>query len=414
MSHLFYLVKQLKSQWLTSLLLVLCVALGTAFIGVLLALTQNERDAMQERIASVKSRELQLIEAKNDFSRFQFGENPVWIFRLPPETKKVVFNQQVMKEIQKEVPSVVSAYVKRFAGITDPKSRKRERVYSVSKDYLDVLNYKVIDGAMPSQKDFTENRKVVALTEYAAQKHFKYKKGEGQKIIGRKLMGYKVVGIFRPIKIMNDSFGEFADKDFEYGANGLIPAKIKKRLDEEERKLYFIAAPGENKKAREQLTAAAEKRWGAQVSVSDLSTDLREYDESLKKRSLAMAILGVGGVLIASLCTFHLLLARVTIRQRQFAVAKTIGATQWSLAGQIFGEVFLLGLFGGGIGGLMSFMTVQWINSSIESKHFMAKIGFDLPTMFIVIVGMVITLLVFAVIPALKAARVRPAEVLRA
>lgn len=414
MSALFYLVKQLKSQWLTSLLLALCVALGTAFIGVLLALTQNERDAMQERIASIKSRELQLVESKNDFSRFKFGDNPVWIFRLPPETKKVVFDQQVMKEIQKEAPSVVNAYVKKFSGIIDPESRKSEQVYFISKGYLEVLNYKIIDGAMPSQKDFDENRKVIALTEYAAQKHFKYKKDEDQKIIGRKLMGYKVVGIFRPIEGKNGSFREFVNKDFDFGVNGLIPAKKKKRFDDEARKLYFVAAPGENKKARAQLTVAAEKRWGAQVSVSDPSSNFKEYDKSLKRRSLAMAVLGVGGVLVASLCAFYLLLARVTIRQRQFAVAKTIGATQWSLAGQIVGEVFLLGVFGGGIGILMSFIIIQWINGNIESKHFVEKIGFDLPTMLLVIVGMVITLLVFAIIPALKAARVRPAEVLRA
>lgn len=410
MSRLFYSFKQLKSQWLTSLLLIVAIALATAFLGALITLTQNRRDMFQAQKKSIEAREIKVIQLKDDFSKFKYGDNPVWIVRLPPEKKKVVLDQKVLQELKKEAPAMENAYIKRRDFLFDAKKDTPEQMLGVSKSFLATLPHKMIDGSMPSKKDFAERRKVVVLTEYMAQKKFKDKKA-----IGKTLLGYKVIGVFKPLEQQKSYLSDFSNKDFAYGASGLIPAGANSSSKpKSERELFFLAKPGQLKEAKAQLSAAIQKRWGAQVNAVDQLARNREFEKEFQKRSLAMAVLGVGGILVASLCTLHLLLSRVMTRQRQLAIAKTLGATRLSLAGQVLSEVLAFGLIGGALGIAITFGLVQWLNRNIESKSLFAKVGFDPLTMLLLLVGILVTLLFFAFIPAIQAAKVQPAEVLRA
>lgn len=410
MSRLFYSFKQLKSQWLTSLLLIVAIALATVFLGALITLTQNRRDMFQEQKKSIEAREIKVIQFKDDFSQFGYGDNPVWIVRLPPEKKKVILDQKVLQELKNEAPAVENAYIKKREFLFDPKMDDPEQMLGISRSFLETLQYKMLDGSMPSKKDFAERRKVVVLTEYMAQKKFKDKKA-----IGKTLIDYKVIGVFKPLEQQKGYLSNFSNKDFEYGASGLIPAGANSRSKQKsERELFFIAKPGQLKEAKAQLSTAVQKRWGVQVNTVDQFARNREFETEFQQRSLAMAILGVGGILVASLCTLHLLLARVMTRQRQLAIARTLGATRVSLAGQVLSEVLVFGLIGGALGIAITLGLVQWLNNNTESKSPFAQVGFDPLTMLLLLLGILVILLFFAFIPAVQAAKVKPAEVLRA
>src|SRR6185503_3171783 len=78
-------------------------------------------------------------------------------------------------------------------------------------------------------------------------------------------------------------------------------------------------------------------------------------------RSALLMIFGAVGILLIAACAnvANLLLAKVTTRQREFAVRAALGATRFRLARQFITENLLLVLIAGTLGTIISFWGVQ-------------------------------------------------------
>ena len=138
---------------------------------------------------------------------------------------------------------------------------------------------------------------------------------------------------------------------------------------------------------------------------------------------IALWIIGIFTLLSGIVGVSNIMLITVRERTREFGVRKAIGATPWSILRLIIIESIIITTFFGYIGMLLGIAANQYMDATIGHTQvdygvFKAKmlvnptVGFDVcieATVVMILAGTVAGL-----IPARKAARIRPIEALRA
>src|SRR5206468_1823402 len=119
-------------------------------------------------------------------------------------------------------------------------------------------------------------------------------------------------------------------------------------------------------------------------------------------------------LLVISANIANLLLARTLSRPRELAVRTALGATRGRLVGQIFIEVFLLGVIAAGIGLAASQMVLAWVKDTLTDMPFWVDFTASPRTMMFVVIATVLASAVGGAMPALKATRRDAAEALAA
>src|SRR6185312_14268658 len=154
-------------------------------------------------------------------------------------------------------------------------------------------------------------------------------------------------------------------------------------------------------RARVELTPAGR-------GLSDLR---RQFSLSLK---ILMAVVGLV-LVIACANVANLLLARTTARQKEFAARLAIGAGRFRLVRQLFTESLLLASLGGFAGVLLAWwgsrLLVLMASSGPEALPL--DVRPNLRILGFTLLGALLSAVVFGTGPALRAARIQPANILR-
>ena len=142
-------------------------------------------------------------------------------------------------------------------------------------------------------------------------------------------------------------------------------------------------------------------------------TNLAKQKESLTNiLSIVTAILSAVGavsLVVAGLSIMTVMLVSVGERKREIGIKKAIGATGFIIVREFLGEALMLSFLGCIIGTGISYLLVF-----ISSKLINISINIDVQTILITCMFSVLSGVVFGVYPALKAAKLKPAETLRA
>jgi len=127
--------------------------------------------------------------------------------------------------------------------------------------------------------------------------------------------------------------------------------------------------------------------------------------------SLEAAVLAVW--LISCINVISLLIARAVNRRHEMAVRHAMGASQWRLLRQLFAETMALAGLAGVVGLVMAWGATQLIRPYLEAKlPFAHAIKMEFPTVAVVLLLSIISVLLFAIWPALQAFRTAPREAL--
>jgi predicted permease len=160
-------------------------------------------------------------------------------------------------------------------------------------------------------------------------------------------------------------------------------------------------------RARFPVKATANLRLRVEPMHSDLVRDVRG------------AVLGLMGavalvLIIAIANVANLLLVRVSLREREFAVRAAIGATRSRLMRQILGESALLAIAGAALGIALAAGGLQLLQAlGPEGLPRMDALAVDLEVIGFALLLSFLTAWMFGMLPALRAARPMPAAALR-
>jgi ABC-type antimicrobial peptide transport system permease subunit len=459
--------RPIRNRSLESALIVVAVALGVGVVTAMLALILNGLEQEGDLSESLSARELIMVARSEDY-RGNFtasGVNPmVKIGRV--SDKPVKLEPSDLERVRKACPAVTYAYLSGYFSIQekpigDDASRVNDLVLTaMTRDFIDAAGLKLLVGSWPTQNDFKDRNKVIAVTEWFARQRFgqaassdtaDQKPGDqktadqktgSQKttgvdaraipgasgsdkpfdlksVIGRDIFSkggtaFKIIGVFAP---PNGGF-EFANDRQIWGARGLIPVGVQ-GMDigfSGSTELKFLAAEEQFAAAREQLGLYASKNFGESVAVRAQREQIAEGLNISRNAALVTALFASGGLVIAALNITNLMLARVLGRTRSIGISSALGASSRTIFALFLTESLVLGMLGGLLGMLLAKGITVGLEISLKSASPFGS-GMDLtlrPLHFGI--GLLVALLIsvlFGAYPAWMASKIRPSEALR-
>jgi putative ABC transport system permease protein len=200
----------------------------------------------------------------------------------------------------------------------------------------------------------------------------------------------------------------------DYNNAIFIPYESGKKLDNGQVRLYQVLARPESANHLDQTAEAIRTSLANTHSGQvDFTVLLQQDIQAAAQKTLDLLTGAIGAIaaialVVAGIGIMNIMLVSVTERTREIGVRKAIGATNRQILGQFLTEAALLSLTGGMLGILFSLLT-----------NYLLRVFTNLTpvlTWQIIVFATIISMglgIVFGIMPALKAARMRPIDALR-
>ncbi len=295
--------------------------------------------------------------------------------------------------------------------------------YGVDPSYAEIEKVEMLDGRFVNAIDMKENRKVMVMSEDNAKEFAKDYRSLVGKYVKMDGMAFQIVGIYKSDESMrnNPVYAPFTTMKIIYGMgdevgdlifsfHGLTDMASSEKFEKEYRQkinLNHTAAPDDQE---------AIYLWNRFEQNLQMQTGIGIIQMALWIVGLFTLLSGVVGV-------SNIMLITVKERTHEFGIRKAIGAKPWSVLGLIMTESIIITTLFGYLGMVLGVIANEYMDATIG--HDVIDTGVFKMTMFVnPTVGLDVCIEATAVIiiagtiagliPAWKAARIRPIEALRA
>jgi putative ABC transport system permease protein len=291
-------------------------------------------------------------------------------------------------------------------------------------EHQDQFKIKMAAGRFLNQDDMHERRKVMVISEAQAKELVS---GDVEKLLGRWIsagsIAYRVVGIYHT-----------DERDFRRSC--YIPYTTYKGIYDNSDKIESITFSVNGPVTLEDHKAFEEEYGSAIKRIHDIAPDdergiwiMNGYEENLQMTkassilSIALWILGLLTLISGIVGVSNIMLITVKERTHEFGIRKAIGAKPGNILTLIISESITITAIFGYAGMLLGMIACQVMDKTVGQQA--VDIGFDKIQMLVnpsvgLDTAMEATLLLIiagtiaGIIPAWKAARVKPIEALRA
>jgi len=296
------------------------------------------------------------------------------------------------------------AYQKEYGAFT---------IRCVHPDHQYLENTIIMKGRYINQEDIRTHRKVAVLGEKVVEALFDQENPLG-KYIKISDFAFKVVGIF-------EDEGEEGETEIIY-----LPISTAQRVFNGANRINRLMltvgnATLEESKHIEQsimeLMASRHNFSQEDEKALRIFSTLENYERNMNIiRGIRMFIwiIGIGTLLAGVVGVSNIMIIVVKERTKEFGIRKAIGATPWSIVNLILQESIFITALAGSLGlflgvGLLELMS-QYMTEDID---FLRNPSIDVSVAIRAIILLVIAGAIAGLIPALRAARIRPIEALR-
>lgn len=286
-------------------------------------------------------------------------------------------------------------------------------IFAVHPEYGEVESLKTIKGRYLNQTDVRESRKVVSIGKIVEQAIYKGK----VEPVGTYLM---VNGVpFLVIGVFDDPGGErdlsrvyipatTAQQVFNRGNSIDNISLIMNGADEK----TSIAA---EEVVRQQLSARHKFDPTDQRAVFIFNT-IKEYKKFLDlfwSIRLFIWIIGIGTIIAGIVGVSNIMMIVVKERTKEIGVRKALGASPWSIISLIMQEAVLITSVAGYTGLVIGVVLLELVGNAIKGVDYFANPEINLQVAIGATILLIIAGMIAGLVPAKRAASVKPVEALR-
>ena len=306
------------------------------------------------------------------------------------------------------------------------------QICGVYPNHTQIDKVEMMYGRFINDIDLREKRKVLVVSNKQAEELLTVPSAATsrqpiERLIGRYVnigsFAFKVVGIYKEQENGRaDAFSSYAAIKSIYGANTDDAGRIEftfHGLPTEEANEAFEA----DYRQRLNLNHQAHPDDESAVWLWNRYTQNLQMETGLGILRMALWIVGLFTLLSGIVGVSNIMLITVKERTHEFGIRKAIGARPWSILKLIIIESIIITTIFGYIGMLLGVGANEWMNATIG--HTQVDAGLFKATMFVdptvgidvcieATIVMVIAGTIAGLVPAMKAARIRPIEALRA
>lgn len=387
----------LRAHPLRSVLSILGVIIGVASLVATLAIGAGAREAATQGIRELGAN---LIFIRPGKARMGYA----WLGNV--KTLKAADAEALLS-----IPGVTAAVPEVFSRtqVKYLNQNADSRIFGVTPPYLDLLQYRLASGESFTSRDVRAARRIALLGAKAAETLFKMEDplGKSIKVNGK---NFRVVGV---LKERGDRAGLMEADD-----RVIIPiTTYQKRLfggdlvqsllvqvDEAANLEKTVAGISQELRRRHRIRPGLEDDFHIALQTEVLAT------LSMVSRTFSLLLGSVAGItlLVGGVGIMNIMLVAVTERTAEIGLRRAVGATQKDIRRQFLAESVAVSLTGG-VFGLILGTFAGYGMARLAGWTALFSVGvFAIPLVFSVGIG-----LSFGFYPALKAARLDPAEALR-
>ncbi len=349
--------------------------------------------------------------------------NSIWIY--PGSTSKAYKGMQPGRRIQltnedyKSIIQTISGveyisarfYIRGNLTISYKNEYGAFSVRAVHPDHKFLENTELVKGRFLNTVDLDKNRKVAVIGQVVKDGLFKDVEALGE-YISVNGIAFKVVGVY------TDSGGEnemrniylplsTAQKVFN-GANKVNQLMLTTDKTEEESKIMVQQIS--NLLAKNHKFDKEDK---AAVFVRNNIENFREVQNLFLGIELFIWIIGVGTIIAGIVGVSNIMMIVVKERTKEIGIRKAIGASPFSIVGLIIMESVVITGFAGYFGLVSGVALLEFLAANVPASDFFRNPTVDFRIAMSATILLVVSGALAGLVPAQKAARIRPIEALR-
>jgi putative ABC transport system permease protein len=356
--------------------------------------------------------------------------NSIWIiptrtsmsYQGMPAGREHPFIEDDLESVSENIEGIdLMSAENRLMGQFDVRYKNRStnfQVFGASSEYFGIkVTQKVTNGRSINPLDDNEGRKVALIGDRVAEIVFPPGVDPIGEYLQIKEVNFRVVGVFK--------FESSAGMD--QSQRIYIPFSTFQTVFNPDRKVTLFAvttAEGRNGKTLENdIVRFVKQRQSVHPDDNRAYMVHNQEDQHRQVQNLFLAIkmfiwlVGLGTLTAGIVGVSNIMIIVVNERTREIGVRKAIGATPASVVGMILQESVLITLFAGYIGLVLGVALLEGLNQLIVSfgadMQFFNRPEIDLRVALAALAVLVLAGALAGLMPALRAARIAPAEALR-
>ena len=149
------------------------------------------------------------------------------------------------------------------------------------------------------------------------------------------------------------------------------------------------------------------------INIWNKSEDVRRFTALFAGIRLFIWIIGIGTIIAGIVGVSNIMMISVNERTKEIGIRKAMGATPVSVIGMIIQEALTITAFSGYIGMVLGIGLLELVSKNMPPTDFFKNPEANLIIAMGATVLLVIAGTIAGLIPALKAARIKPIEALR-
>jgi putative ABC transport system permease protein len=386
--------KNLRSNYVRSILTMLGVIIGVTAVIIMVGLGQGTQEQITKNLTAMGSNLLIVTPAMGNRSRGgSFGSGTSLTNDLVP------FIQKCSPDIAGVAPEA-----RAHAIVKVPGNSYSTSIIGCTPDYLIIRNYQLSSGTFFTENDLKSRRRMAVLGSYVAEQLFPGANPVGQEVkIGN--LRVRIIGVLQ-------TKGQSG-----YGNNDdliMLPLYTVQQRINGNKNLNSIYIQVKTANAMDTVqnqindTLFQKIKDDTKYNIRNQAEILSTVQQSAQTFTMLLAGIAAVSLLVGGIGIMNIMLVSVTERIKEIGTRKAIGAQKEEILQLFLIEAILLSFVGGLIG-----IGLGWFGAALMSKFMEMNVLITLPSILVSFGFSILTGLFFGVYPAYKAAGLNPIEALR-